>query len=90
MNQLLLKDRVDVRLLKRKAEWVLYSACTPEQTEAANTYFKLYEAMMERWHTKAFLKSFLLPLVGFGLLLTVILLCVSVRGLEELFRQFNF
>ena len=90
LKNLFTEERIDVRILKRKADWVVYSACTPEQVESAKRYYSLYEGLLERWHTGAFLTSFALPLVGFALLLTIVLLCVSVRSLEEVFRQFNF
>jgi hypothetical protein len=80
------EERIDVRILKRKADWVVYSATTPEQVAAAQAYYRLYEALLERWHGNAFITAFALPAAGFGLILAIILACVSVKWFNEILK----
>jgi len=79
------QNRIDVQILRRKAEWVLYSANTPEQIVAAQTYFKLYENVIERWHGKAFSKMYSTAVI-IGFVLVFILLCASVKFVDWILR----
>lgn len=80
------EERIDVRILKRKADWVVYSASTPEQIAAAKVYYSLYEGLLERWHGNALLTAYILPAVGIGLVLAIVLLCASVKWFNEILK----